>query len=147
MCFRGIEKKLDKKFLISIILFSAIMFFISLFPINKIYLWDEAVYLSTAENLFKPDPYYSEISYRPPLLPLLIKIGSVLFDINIIAHILISLFFVLGIISLYLLGKEVFNEKTGFIAGIFFGTSPFLLHISTKIMTDITQFNLFIKNI
>ena len=133
-----------KIFLILTILFSLVLFFLSLFPINSVYLWDEGVYLSTAENLFSDSPYYTEIDYRPPLLPFIIKIGSLVFDIDIISHIIVSLFFVLGIIGVYFLGSEVFNEKVGFLSSILFGLSPFLMHVSKQVMTDMPSASLLV---
>ena len=112
-------------------------FFAALFPVPKALLWDEAVYLSTAENLGKAAPYYSEISYRPPLLPVLLRLGGSVLRIEIFGHILEAMFFAAGVFLLYLLGRRLFNRTAGLIAAALMATCPFVLHFSHKVMTDV----------
>ncbi len=112
-------------------------FFAALFPVPKALLWDEAVYLSTAENLGKAAPYYSEISYRPPLLPVLLRLGGSVLRIDVFGHILEAAFFAAGVFVLYLLGRRLFNRTAGFIAAALMAACPFVLHFSHKVMTDV----------
>jgi Dolichyl-phosphate-mannose-protein mannosyltransferase/Alg9-like mannosyltransferase family len=112
-------------------------FFAALFPIPKALLWDEAVYLSTAENLGKAAPYYSEISHRPPLLPLLLRLGGSVMRIDTFGHLLSAAFFAAGVLVMYLLGRRLFNRTAGLISAVLMAACPFLLHFSHKVMTDV----------
>ena len=112
-------------------------FFAALFPIPTGLLWDEAVYLSTAENLGKSVPYYSEISYRPPLLPILLRIGGSVMRMDLFGHIIGALFFAAGVVVMYLLGRRLFGRIPGLITAALTATCPFALHFSHKIMTDV----------
>ncbi len=114
-----------------------VAFFAALFPVPKALLWDEAVYLSTAENLGKAAPYYSEISYRPPLLPVLLRLGGSVLRIDVFGHILEAAFFAAGVFVLYLLGRRLFNRTAGLIAAALMAACPFVLHFSHKVMTDV----------
>ncbi|OFV99807.1 MAG: hypothetical protein A3H28_16295 [Acidobacteria bacterium RIFCSPLOWO2_02_FULL_61_28] len=109
------------------------------FPVQYDYLWDEAVYLSEAENLFDPDPYYEEFSFRPPLFPILLRLGSYLAPLELAAHLLSAASFAGGVLFLYLLGVRLFGSRAGLIAAGLMTTTPFFLHWSHKVMTDIVS--------
>jgi len=119
------------------VLLAVAAFCIALIPINTIYLWDEAVYLADAETLADTAPYYSEAWYRPPLLPLLLHAGSLVFDLDAFAHVVTSAFFALAVVMLFLAGRELYDGVSGFFAAVLMLLSPFFLHWSTKVMTDI----------
>lgn len=112
-------------------------FLAGLFPIQYDYLWDEAVYLSEAENLLHPDPYYEEFSFRPPLFPILLRLGSYLAPLELTAHLLSAASFGVGVLFLYLLGVRLFGSRAGLIAAGLMTTAPFFLHWSHKVMTDV----------
>jgi len=118
------------------------MFIISFLNSSQIYLWDEGAYLSTAENLFSNDPYYTEIDFRPPLYPLMIKMMSGFFGLETAAHLISSFLFALAILTIFFLGKEIYDEKAGLFAAALLGLSPFIFYSSTKIMTDVPSISL-----
>ncbi len=137
------SNKKNKNTLTYLILGFAILAFVICFvQIHKIYLWDEAVFLSSAENLNNPTPYYSEIDYRPPLIIILIYLMSLVLNIEIGAQILVSLFFSAAIIGIFLLSKELFNKKVGIISSILLISAPFIFHWAPKIMNDIPALTL-----
>jgi 4-amino-4-deoxy-L-arabinose transferase-like glycosyltransferase len=113
-----------------------------LFPISRVYLWDEAVYLATAENLFASTPYFTEISFRPPLLPLLLNLGAHLMSIDLFAHILAAAFFAAGVLLIYLLGSKLFGKLSGLIAAGLMLLSPFFLTWSHRVLSDIPSMTL-----
>ncbi len=119
-----------------------IAFIVILIQARNIYLWDEAVFLSSAENLGKSNPYYTEIDYRPPLIILLISFGSLFMNLEMAAHIIIALFFAFGVVGIFLLTKEIYNEKAGIIASLLFISAPFIFHWASKIMNDIPAITL-----
>ena len=106
-----------KYFLIAILVFS--------FSINLYYFfltkdqplwWDESEYMSTAKSWAFDIPY--KISpQRPPLFPLL---GAITFKLGLSDLIFKFLFVlvptVLNAFVVYLIGKEMFNEKVGIVA-------------------------------
>lgn len=114
-----------------------IAFIVALVPISTTYLWDEAVYLSDAENLLSDTPYYSEAYYRPPLMRVLLWAGSAVMPIELFAHILVALFFAAGVGTLYLFGSLLYDRTAGVIAALLMIVSPFFLHWAGKVMTDI----------
>ena len=116
---------------------TVIAFLAALIPISTTYLWDEAVYLSDAENLLSATPYYSEAYYRPPLMRILLWAGSAVMPIELFAHILVALFFAAGVGVLYLFGSLLYDRTAGFIAALLMLVSPFFVHWSGKVMTDI----------
>ena len=132
----------NKKLATIVIVFSIIMFIISFLNSSQIYLWDEGAYLSTAENLFSNDPYYTEIDFRPPLYPLMIKMMSGFFGLETAAHLISSFLFALAILTIFFLGKEIYDEKAGLFAAALLGLSPFIFYSSTKIMTDVPSISL-----
>ncbi|HET7842313.1 MAG TPA: glycosyltransferase family 39 protein, partial [Terriglobia bacterium] len=112
-------------------------FFAALFPASKALLWDEAVYLSTAENLGKATPYYSEIASRPPLLPVLLRIGGSVMRMETFARALEAGFFAAGVVVLYLLGRRLFGQTSGLTAAALMALCPFFLHFAHKVMAEV----------
>jgi 4-amino-4-deoxy-L-arabinose transferase-like glycosyltransferase len=112
-------------------------FFVALLPITTIYLWDEAVYLSDAENLLAANPYYSEAYYRPPLMRVLLWAGSAIMPIELFAHVLTAAFFALGVAVLYLFGSILYGRAAGLVAAMLMFVSSFFVHWAGKVMTDI----------
>jgi len=133
------NKDISKYIVSSLAVFAFVICFIQITPV---YLWDEAVFLSSAENLDSNTPYYSEIDYRPPLIIVLIYLISLVLNIETGSQILISLFFSAAIIGIFLLAKELFNKKVGVISSILLISAPFILHWTPKIMNDIPALTL-----
>jgi|GEM_PF-2841590 len=136
------KKNNQKKYFIIMIVLVVSAFFMTLLQANNIYLWDEAVFLSSAETLGYAHPYYTEIDYRPPLIILLVAFGSLFANIEIAAHIIVAIFFALAVGGIFLLGKETFNEKVGIFASILLILAPYFIHWSPKIMNDVPSFGL-----
>ena len=130
--------KMMHKILISFIILS-IIFRFSLININKGYWWDEVVYLGLAKNLNEklefgtPPPIES---FRPILLPILISIGFRIYENEIIAKVIVLSFSIFSLISIYLLGKELYDEKIGVIATILLGTNHLFLFHAHRIFTE-----------
>ena len=116
------KEKLNIKKIYTIILSLIIIFS---FLINLYYFfltkeqplwWDEAEYMSTAKSWAFDIPY-KIAPQRPPLFPLL---GAIIFKLGLSALTFKFLFVliptVLNVFVIYLLGKEMFNKKTGIIA-------------------------------
>lgn len=112
-------------------------FFAAFFPAQKALLWDEAVYLSTAENLGKTNPYYSEIASRPPLLPVLLRLGGSVMRLETFARLLGAGFFAAGVVVLYLLGRKLFGRAAGVISAGLMALCPFFLHFAHKVMPEV----------
>jgi 4-amino-4-deoxy-L-arabinose transferase-like glycosyltransferase len=110
-------------------------------------LWDESVYLATGENLLNSHPYYSEIDYRPPMMPVLIWILSGFMPLVKAGQVISSAMLIMGIIAIYLLGREFKDWVTGLISAVVFAACPFLLHNSSKVMTDIPSVSLVMLSI
>ncbi len=122
-------------------------FISALVPISTRYLWDEAVYLSTADNLGRTAPYYTEISYRPPLLPVLLKLGGRVLPMETFGHVLVAAFFAAGVTAVFLLGRRLWNPTAGLISAGLMVASPFFVHWSHKIMSDIPAVTLGLASI
>ncbi len=115
----------------------AIAFVVSLFPLHRVYLWDEAVYLANAENLFSSSPYYSELDFRPPLLSVLLYLGSYVMPMAVFARLLSAAFFACAVLLLYLLGSRLYGYLEGLSAAILMLISPFFLYWAPRVMADI----------
>lgn len=116
---------------------TVLAFVAAIVPITTTYLWDEAVYLSDAENLLAANPYYSEAYYRPPLMRMMLWAGAQVMPIDLFAHVLAALFFAAGVAVLYLFGSIAYERTAGLIAAVLMLVSPFFIHWSGKVMTDI----------
>ena len=108
-----------------------------LFPFERRFLWTEASYLATAENLFSHSPYYSEAGSRPLLLPLLLHAGSRVMSLDIFARVLATMFFAAAVVLLYLLGRKLYGYGAGLCAAVLMILSPYFVFWSHKVMADI----------
>ncbi|MEM2139250.1 MAG: glycosyltransferase family 39 protein [Candidatus Woesearchaeota archaeon] len=141
-----INKKLDKKKIFYLILFFLflIVFFIRLFPFRVSYGWDEAVYLQHAEYFFNGKENYNEFHIRPIFLSVIIAFFYNFYHNFIVPKIIISFFGALSFIFMFLIGKELYNEKIGFLSSLFYGFMPFLVFYSKNIMTEIPSMAFFL---
>ena len=93
--------------------------------------FDEAYYWYWSKHLAWG--YYS----KPPFIAFIIKIFTSIFGDNIYGvKIASNLFYTLSAIYVYLISKELFNEKIAFLAGITFITIPGVSYLSEVISTD-----------
>lgn len=104
---------------------------------NPIYLWDEAMALSDAENWFASQPYFSDGAVRAPLLPLLLYVGSKIVSLERWAQLAASGFFAFGVVVLLLVGNRLYGRRAGLLAAGLMVISPFFLHQAQKVMTDV----------
>ena len=128
--------------IIVLILFSASLFLIGLgtMPLTDP---DETFYAETAKEMFNRQEFLTPYIFgkpqfeKPPLYYWLVIFGFKIFDINeFSARIASSIFGILGIIGVYLLGKILINKRTGFFAGIVLATSAKYLTLSRACVTD-----------
>lgn len=98
---------------------------------------DEAYYWGWAQNF--AFGYYS----KPPVVAWIIMMSTALFGDGEIAIKIGSLFFYMFTsLALYLIGRELFNEKTGFFSMLAFTTLP-AISLSTMIISTDVPFLLF----
>jgi 4-amino-4-deoxy-L-arabinose transferase-like glycosyltransferase len=109
----------------------------ALFPRGTSLLWDEAANLAAAENLFRAHPYYTGPAYAPPMLPLLLKAGSLVMPLELFAHLLSAASFAGALVFLYLLGRKLYGTKAGMYAAGLMLVSLFYRHFAHKVMNDI----------
>jgi len=124
------EKLTLKNFLIFIIFL--FLFRLLALKIMKIDLFfDEAYYWYWSKHLAWG--YYS----KPPFIAFAIKVFTSIFGDNVYGvKIASNLFYTLSAIYVYLIGKELFNEKLAFLSGIAFITIPGVSYLSEVISTD-----------
>lgn len=124
--------------LIFLVLF-LISFFIRFFPVRTgFHYWDECVYLQHAEIIAgdRSESLFNEFDIRPPLLPLFIA-GIYQFSHSLIAaHFIVALISSLGIILIFLVGKELFNDKVAILSALIFSLIPLNIQMSHDIMVD-----------
>ncbi len=96
------------------------------------YYWDEVIFLHLADNI-NEGSYYSELGehFRPPLFPFILSFFG-----EDLAHYLIFLLVLANLFLVYLLGKEIFDKKTGLIAAILFSAMPLYFFYSFKLLTE-----------
>jgi 4-amino-4-deoxy-L-arabinose transferase-like glycosyltransferase len=128
--------RLNKKLTI-IILILIIALSLRLFPIRIAHFWDETVYLQHAEMMFSGRHNFDELAFRPPFLSILFFLGFFIFHSPISASIICALIGTAGAFVIYLIGKKVYNEKAGMIAGLIFAFTPFIILNSNYLLTDI----------
>ncbi len=79
----------------------------------------------------------------PPLYPALIRLLNFIFnDLEFTGKLLSILAGSLSVFPLYLIGKQVYNQKTGLYAVLLYSVSPMALRWSIRVMSDAT-FGLF----
>ncbi len=112
--------------------------------------WDETIYLNLGYNLLKYGEYSFEhdfadivfgwpnAGYRGPVLPLLCGLVYIFFGDNLFfLNLIVPFFGALGILAVFLIGKEVWNEKAGIYAAIMMSFLSFYIEFSSKILCDV----------
>ena len=136
---KGVDTKelkdffLKNKYPLTLFLLS-VFFFVFYFQASSF--WpDESLYIWFAKNFFKE---FKNISFFDVYLPVfLMSILNVFFGGILAGKIVIFLFFLLGVMSSYFLGKHVFGEVYGFFASLLLFFNPFFLFLSTRILMDV----------
>ncbi len=113
-------------------------FVLSLLPVHLGYHYaDETVYLQHGEILAGESPdNYNEFDFRPPLLSLMLGAVFSLGQGLTAAHALVAFLSSLGIILVFMLGGEMFDQGTGVVAALVYGFSPLRLDLAHDIMVD-----------
>lgn len=127
-----------------IILLLVVPFFLRLLPLRNAHYWDETVYLQHSEIMFSGRDNYSELNFRPPMMSILFFFGYLIWHDALMAHIIISLIGVIGIYFMYILGKELYNDRVGLIAALTLAYAPFIFYISHFLLTDSVALNFLI---
>ena len=113
--------------LLTLACLSVVAFLLSLFPIEQRFLWDEAIYLASADNLFAQAPYYSEARTDAPLFVALLHLGARAVSLDLFARLLAAVFFTAGVVFLYLLGAKLYGYLEGLSAALLMLLSPFFV--------------------
>jgi len=147
-----IWNKYKKNYPITLILISYILINLILFSQKNIW-WDSAVYIGMGKYIFSFGNAGLWEASRPLILPFILGfIWKVGLSPIIFGKILELLFGVGCIYFTYLVGREIFNYRTGLLASVFVGFTPTFFSASSQLMTGIpstffglTGFYLFIK--
>lgn len=101
---------------------------------------DEGSYLYDAELLREGNTPFKDYYTRSPLL-LLFLAGSIslLGESYLAGRLFVVLLSTLTIPLVYLVGKRIFNRRTGFLAALLFSLSPFTAYHGALIFTEIPQ--------
>ena len=140
---RSFLKIRDNQFLILLMLFAIFIrlyYFIKLG--NQPIWWDEGDYLSIAKvwalNMPKPEWWHIFAGMRPLLIPLIwafiIKIGIGEFGMRFITLLIPS---ILTIYLVYAVGRDLYNNKIGLIAGFIMSVYWVHLFYTYRLLTDI----------
>jgi 4-amino-4-deoxy-L-arabinose transferase-like glycosyltransferase len=129
--------KSNKKILIILLFLFIIGFALRIF-LTTCYYWDELSYLQNSEILSGKVNNYNEFDFRPPLISVIISGLYLIWHNPLIANLFVSLLASLSIIFIYLLGKEMFNDKVGIIASIILTLSPIHIYFSKTLLVHTT---------
>lgn len=124
------------------ILILVLAFCLYLFPIRIAHWWDETVYLQNAETLFFGATNYNELSFRPPLISIIFGLGFLIWHSTIFASIIEAALATLAPIFFFLIGKKLYGSKTGIVAALMIGFSPFVIQNANYLMTDVPVISL-----
>lgn len=117
---------------------TALAFLVRLVPIRTgTHIWDEYIFLLHAEVMGSGPVLYEELVSRPPLLPLLLAIGNVIYHGPVSSHAISALIGALGLPCIYYLGARLYKPAAGLIAALLYGFSPFMVWKGHDVMTDI----------
>ncbi|MBS3078722.1 glycosyltransferase family 39 protein [Candidatus Pacearchaeota archaeon] len=143
--------------LLLLIFFLALVIRIIFVFITPIKYWDETVYSNLGYQLSQNPFDYSlknafwsdfipsagnliyswpNIGFRAPLLPYFLSIFY-FFRIDFLIDFLIPLIGALSVVLIYLIGKKLFDYKTGLYAALLFCFVPLHVFYSAKILTDV----------
>ena len=107
------------------------------FPVRTgFHYWDETVYLQHADIILGGYDNYNEFDFRPPLFPIMLAIGNLFFNSLIMSHLIVAFIASLGVFGVFLLGKDLFNEKVGLISAIFYVFLPLNLILAHDLLVD-----------
>ena len=141
-------KAFEKPIIVILLLLvlSAYLFF---FQLNKIALTDpdETFYAQTAKEMVQKGEWLTPILYgkpqfeKPILFYWLVEASYKVFGINeFAARFPSALFGFLGLVGIYLLGRLLFNNRTGILSAVVLATSVEYIALSVACVTDMVLF-------
>jgi len=135
LLWKYLNKKKKYLLFLTIATYSIIFFIISPLYIST----DDSFYCDLARNLHENHQYISnfEETNNPPGLPYLLAFFMFFASEEISIKIVISLSLFLLFYGIYFLGKEIYNEKCGYLAAFLAMTMPLIPMHSLKILTDV----------
>ena len=123
---------------IALILLLAISFLARIWPLEQVHWWDETVYLQHGEIIAGlRENNYNELSSRAPLLPVFFAIGFLVAHSAYAASFIAALLGALGVLYIYLAGRELYSEEVGFLAAVLMAFSPFVVQNSHTLLPDV----------
>lgn len=128
---------LPRIFPLAILLLLILAFLTGLGHLGRPLIWDEGAYLSAAENLGRADPYFTEIGFRPPFLPVLLHLTGIFFGITIASWLVPSFLFACGVGFIVLYGTQLWGRLEGLLAGAMLLSTPYFFTWSGAVLSDI----------
>jgi len=128
-------------FILALAIYIRIRYFFieSIWPDEAIYAWHG---LQLSQN---PLYFFSEqlAAEHPPLIPIFIALFNYVFSIEFAAKLVNPLFGILGIILIYLVGKELKNEFVGLLAAVMLSFHHLHWFFSSRILLDVPLTTMF----
>jgi len=121
----------NRKWIYLLILFVIIVLRLCYMGVNEDnYYWDEMVYLHLSDNI-KDGGYYSSIGeeFRAPLFPFLLSFFNQM-------HLIMFFLVIIGLVLIYYLGSEIYNEEVGLISAIILGAMELYFFYSFKLLAE-----------
>ncbi|MFC1648974.1 ArnT family glycosyltransferase [Nanoarchaeota archaeon] len=108
---------------------------VRIWPLEVFLGWDESIYVQHAETILGEKNNYEEI-YRPPVLPVFIAGGMLLWRNVLVAQVIVSLLSALMVFPLYGIAKKLSHEMAGIYAGLIFALHPLYQLFGHEVLTD-----------
>lgn len=124
-------------FPLAILLLLVLAFLTGLGHLGRPLIWDEGAYLSAAENLGRADPYFTEIGFRPPFLPVMLHLVGIFFGIGVASWLVPSFLFACGVGFIVLYGTQLWGRLEGLLAGALLLSAPYFFTWSGAVLSDI----------
>ncbi|MFC1525139.1 ArnT family glycosyltransferase, partial [Planctomycetota bacterium] len=107
---------------------------------NKFYFPDSYQYDTVAQNIISGNGFMVSENLRagrPPAYPLFLSISYLLFGKSLfVIRFIQALLSTLSCLVVYLIGKKVFDQRTGLIAAVITAIYPFFIFFSGLILTE-----------
>lgn len=136
-------KSRENKLLLCLIVFAAIirLYYFILTKDQPLW-WDEADYLNMTKY-WTLGLYYDFLSVRPILFSMILVPLLKISNTEILPRLLMNLLSLSAVVGTYYLGKEIYDYKTGLLAGFFMAIFSFGLFFSERLLVDIPSLAFF----
>jgi 4-amino-4-deoxy-L-arabinose transferase-like glycosyltransferase len=125
---------MQRKALLLLILVLALV--LRLYPLEQWHEWDESVYLMHAEHMVGGKTNYNEFFYRPPILPIIIAAGFLIWHHVFMASIVVALATSAVALGMYLVGARLHSEEAGLFAALIVTVQPLFVRFGHMLFTD-----------